>query len=779
RAKEVFDIEIEGLKKTLDSIGKTFTNAVRLMLDVTTGGGGVVVKGVGKGCVDSPNSQDFDVELEKVFDCRVTGNDTAKMRVYTLPAFAGYADGDTIAKKLVQGMAMEPIVLPFYSAYTDVEFITSSLPNGLSVKSDGNAIVISGKPTVSGEKTAKITLIGNGGEIAATIQIAFATTSLDEINPAAARYTSFTGRVLDENGMTVGIVSLVRGASEFALKSTGIVEIEDVLDDWRLAADNVVTTGKEGVASITLPPSGEGFGALVAEDGKTYDITFRGNLESVSNDDYLGSYNIYLQAEDNCGKYYGYGFLQMNIAVDGSVSISGELPDGEDIPAVVSHMTFDEENGLVPFYAETESGSSIGGALRIVPALHRQEGEGCVSSCDSIVALKWSSAADEGKVIGITLCGVAYDTTRSVTEQMKGEDGTVFSLNFYAVWDSQRSSKTVVPANVRKQGLLSGVTIAESNAGKSFEPQLPEGIALYPGQKLTFSVDESGKISGSFKLLKNDTAGTLETVDFCGIFIPYQASCCGEVPPALAYGHFLYGGKSWSILVIPYVTADFNALKELKISINSSTSGINLKTSGSTTGSLRALVSANGVEALAVDNKNFTVANTKTITGKRISAVNVDYGMMVVPTCSFEYNVVALSLTKLLGSDTEATSGMFALALPEDMNIITPDSIPDGATFYIYDASKRVFMQCLDRTNWQPGQAFFVYFGNPNTSITLRLCTTASNGEETQDAGKVVFQGEPEKAEGTMTYWDPQVGIYSSKGMTDPAGLRNGVWLKK
>ena len=48
RAKEVFDIEIKGLKATRDSLGESFTDAVRLMLDVTAAGGLVVVTGVGK-----------------------------------------------------------------------------------------------------------------------------------------------------------------------------------------------------------------------------------------------------------------------------------------------------------------------------------------------------------------------------------------------------------------------------------------------------------------------------------------------------------------------------------------------------------------------------------------------------------------------------------------------------------------------------------------------------------------------------------------------------------
>ena len=48
RAKAVFDIEIEGLRRTRDSLGASFTAAVKLMLDVAREGGIVVVSGVGK-----------------------------------------------------------------------------------------------------------------------------------------------------------------------------------------------------------------------------------------------------------------------------------------------------------------------------------------------------------------------------------------------------------------------------------------------------------------------------------------------------------------------------------------------------------------------------------------------------------------------------------------------------------------------------------------------------------------------------------------------------------
>ena len=48
RAKAVFDIEIAGLKRTRDSLGPSFTDAVKLMLDVTAAGGLVVITGVGK-----------------------------------------------------------------------------------------------------------------------------------------------------------------------------------------------------------------------------------------------------------------------------------------------------------------------------------------------------------------------------------------------------------------------------------------------------------------------------------------------------------------------------------------------------------------------------------------------------------------------------------------------------------------------------------------------------------------------------------------------------------
>ena len=48
RAREVFDVEIEGLKKTRDSLGPSFVEAARLFLETTAAGGIVIVTGVGK-----------------------------------------------------------------------------------------------------------------------------------------------------------------------------------------------------------------------------------------------------------------------------------------------------------------------------------------------------------------------------------------------------------------------------------------------------------------------------------------------------------------------------------------------------------------------------------------------------------------------------------------------------------------------------------------------------------------------------------------------------------
>ncbi|MBP5791637.1 MAG: KpsF/GutQ family sugar-phosphate isomerase [Kiritimatiellae bacterium] len=48
RAKEVFDIEIEGLRRTRDSLGESFTAAVELMLKTIRDQGIIVVTGVGK-----------------------------------------------------------------------------------------------------------------------------------------------------------------------------------------------------------------------------------------------------------------------------------------------------------------------------------------------------------------------------------------------------------------------------------------------------------------------------------------------------------------------------------------------------------------------------------------------------------------------------------------------------------------------------------------------------------------------------------------------------------
>ena len=48
RAKQVFDVEIEGLKKTRDSVGASFVSAVKLISDCVSHDGIVVVTGVGK-----------------------------------------------------------------------------------------------------------------------------------------------------------------------------------------------------------------------------------------------------------------------------------------------------------------------------------------------------------------------------------------------------------------------------------------------------------------------------------------------------------------------------------------------------------------------------------------------------------------------------------------------------------------------------------------------------------------------------------------------------------
>lgn len=48
RAREVFDIEIEGLRRTRASLGPSFVDAIRLFLETAASGGLVVVTGVGK-----------------------------------------------------------------------------------------------------------------------------------------------------------------------------------------------------------------------------------------------------------------------------------------------------------------------------------------------------------------------------------------------------------------------------------------------------------------------------------------------------------------------------------------------------------------------------------------------------------------------------------------------------------------------------------------------------------------------------------------------------------
>ena len=48
RAREVFDIEIEGLRRTRESLGATFVSAIAMMLECVRAEGIIVVTGVGK-----------------------------------------------------------------------------------------------------------------------------------------------------------------------------------------------------------------------------------------------------------------------------------------------------------------------------------------------------------------------------------------------------------------------------------------------------------------------------------------------------------------------------------------------------------------------------------------------------------------------------------------------------------------------------------------------------------------------------------------------------------
>ena len=48
RAREVFEVEIEGLRRTRESLGNSFSRTIELMLECVEAGGKVVVTGVGK-----------------------------------------------------------------------------------------------------------------------------------------------------------------------------------------------------------------------------------------------------------------------------------------------------------------------------------------------------------------------------------------------------------------------------------------------------------------------------------------------------------------------------------------------------------------------------------------------------------------------------------------------------------------------------------------------------------------------------------------------------------
>ena len=128
RAKEVFDVEIEGLRRTRDSLGESFTRTVALMQDALARGGKVVVSGVGKNLHVAEKGIAMDGELQ--FDAAIVpevgalknkgGAIQGNANVFVFPDLQAGNIGYKIAQRLGGAVAIGPNLQGLAKAMNDL-----------------------------------------------------------------------------------------------------------------------------------------------------------------------------------------------------------------------------------------------------------------------------------------------------------------------------------------------------------------------------------------------------------------------------------------------------------------------------------------------------------------------------------------------------------------------------------------------------------------------------------------------------------------------------------
>ena len=728
-------------------------------------------------------------------NCRIAAPQETLLRLYTLPALPGHAPGETVTVSLAENQA-QSLSFPCLSGYEDVRVEAQGLPLGvtLAVNPETGALEVSGKPLASGSFPVTVTLKTGDGKEGATYTFLLEIRPLADQNPVAAHSDAFTGRVTKTSGLceTVALLTLQRKDHRLAATIQAPPALAFSLEDWSLTGQDgtvsATATTPEGTLALALTADGQGSGTLSTAQGKEYAISFAPNLTQATQEDYLGLFHVAISTPSLAQDApRGYGFLQIQVKEDGTALVlpNGRLPDGTLLSSQEIALTrYEGQDATLNLYLTTAEGSVLGGPLALAKANSDSEATTRLSACTD---LYWSRP--DNTLLETDACGVVFDPERDFWEQLKGS-AQYTTLNFSAIFDYPEQVGTQLcptPEGLFLQAVPTGIPLAESTRllrgfqQLSLEPDLPDGKTMLPGVDLLLEITQDGRLEGSFALFPAAT-GTPETVEIHGIFTPYPASCCDGGPDAVAYGHFLYQGRSWPVRIIPDHSADTSAVRPLPLLRPSMEQGVLRLSWEKPEGELGALFDRELGLPLDLSLEGSLPAPKE---GGLLCASVVRHGVVALPTQevpAYRQSTLSATLTEE-AAQALPQGGWLCLALPEGFRLPMGLDLsrpplhclaPSGNAFIPWDGQS------------EGPAAFFLHLAPGQTFAVTGLQPLSQEAqEETPLPGggyRLVPAGEAQEGQGDIWHWAPLRQAFLP-GLPDASpltlqGFLQGVWYK-
>ncbi len=786
----------------------TFSGAEKGTLSLT-------LKGLQPNKAASAASVDSALSLEALENCRVATPGEATVKYYTLPVLEG-ADSENKLSLSMSENAAGSISLDILSGYAadKLSVEVTNKPEWLTVAIQDGKLVFSGTPTSSDRVELTVTLKA-GEETGGSYTVALQVKPLSELNPAAGTNTSFTGRVYNGTkdsayDRTLGVIKITRDTENHQLE----VSVQDevsynaTLPDWSLEAttNNVTSsqkTGENAAIEIAMTTAGVGTGNLTLESGK-YGILFAPDVTETSTNDYQGCYHVamsFLESNSNenaASAYQGFGFLKFTVNEKGSVSLTGEMPNGaklENAATLQLCKATEATDAALDFHLTFNDDSVLSGELTITKKGDSEEADTRISGCNGV---KWHQK-DSSECYASQPCGVTFDSSAGILEQLKGSD-QYSSLNLYAFGKPDKGLEGLtLPEGVVGELLPLGVTLEKeaktadsasetADNGVVFQAKEREGYDLVPGLGLNVKITADGILQGGFQLFQKD--GTPSKAEFRGIFTPVPASCCGSDPDAIAYGRIVIDKESWPVMIIPNRPANLTDLHALELQ---TTADGKVGWSGNQDGELGVLVEVTSTEKKLLGySTESAYACALPANGSKLYAATAQYGYLPEGNASNTATCLELKAS-LENGDSSETAGdstearWLLLALPR--NFRSAGGFPEGTILYTLD-DKQAFHRLDASKDVDSDEVFFLHL-MPGKEVTLKGLQfsedEASDANETAAASRV-FQLVPEddeRLEGDGVecwHWESTENAFRPEAPAESIGgiegFRQGVWLK-